>query len=335
MTETRGPAWGLPFPRAERNRTRATRQRRGDPTPLCRAAVLSACARADSPSGVASSKAPAQTTSTAASLVAPRDGETGLADSDGHQIHCEVRGLGDPAEAVHGWSGHTESDRKTIGWVDALVEVRQVVAVDIRGRGDSDEPHHRSACSHEPMGGDVIAVMDELGIERADLVGYSLGAFSGVHLVGHESDRFSSAVLMGIGDETPATIASAPVIADALRAGDPSEITDPGGQFYRALVSVDPRNDPEALAAAALQMWPEGFPSELGGPGLTNVSIPVLIMNGANDLPYADTDQDLVALIGGAALVEIPDADHYSVLADPRFKDEAVAFLGANSAGSG
>ncbi len=42
-----------------------------------------------------------------------------------------------------------------------------------------------------------------------------------------------------------------------------------------------------------------------------------------------------MALAGGVALVEIPDADHYSVLADPRFKDEAVAFLAANSAGSG
>ncbi len=302
---------------------------------VCAAALLSACGGDDSSTSTTSTEASAQPTSTTAVLAAPRDGDMGFADSDGHEIYYEVHGEGDPLLLVHGWSGNIETNWKETGWIEALVEQRQVIALDLRGHGASDKPHDQSAYSYGTMGGDVIAVMDELGIDRADLVGYSLGAFSGVHLIGHESDRFSSAVLMGIGDETPATIASAPVIADALRAGDPSEITDPEGQFNRALVSVDPRNDLEALAAAALQMWPEGFPTELGGPGLADVSMPVLIMNGANDLPYADTDQDLAALIPGAALVEIPDADHYSVLADARFKDEAVAFLAANSAGSG
>jgi pimeloyl-ACP methyl ester carboxylesterase len=60
---------------------------------------------------------------------------------------------------------------------------------------------------------------------------------------------------------------------------------------------------------------------------LNNVYIPVLILNGENDIPYAYTDQNLADAIAGARLVEIPDADHLSVLYDARFKDEVLKFL--------
>ncbi|GAH32036.1 unnamed protein product, partial [marine sediment metagenome] len=162
---------------------------------------------------------------------------------------------------------------------------------------------------------------------RADLLGYSLGAFSGVHLLGHNQERFNSVIMMGIGDEDEESIALAPVIANALRAEDLSQITDPEGLWYRILVSIDPRNDLEALALSALQMWPEGFPLQLGGPGLSNVVIPVLIINGENDVPYVYTDQNLAAAIPGATLVEIPDSGHLDVLFDLRFRDEVLNFL--------
>ena len=132
---------------------------------------------------------------------------------------------------------------------------------------------------------------------------------------------------MGIGDENEESIAEAPIIAAAMRVDDASQITDPDALLYRVFALSDPRNDLEALALSALQMWPEGFPLELGGPGLNNVYLPVLILNGENDIPYAYTDQNLADAIAGARLVEIPDADHLSVLYDGRFKEEVLKFL--------
>ena len=59
------------------------------------------------------------------------------------------------------------------------------------------------------MARDVLNFMDHFGIARADLMGYSLGSFSGVYLLGHHTDRFRSMVLGGIGDENDETIATA------------------------------------------------------------------------------------------------------------------------------
>lgn len=228
---------------------------------------------------------------------------------------------------VHGWSGNIRLNWELPGWIDALVSVRQVIAIDIRGHGDSDKPHDPAAYGYAAMAADVIAVMDHLGIDRADFVGYSLGAFVGVHLLGHDAGRFASFVLMGIGDEDEESLAMAPRIAAALRAASPSDVSDPEALAYRSIVDLDPRNDREALAIAALAMWPEGYPVELGGAGLREVKIPVLIVNGSEDLPYARTDDKLAAAIPGSRLVEIPGADHFGVVADQRFRDEVLRFL--------
>lgn len=256
------------------------------------------------------------------------DGAHGYARSDDRlRVYYEVHGEGDPLVLVHGWAGSIKYNWALTGWIDALQSVRQVVALDIRGHGESDKPHEQGVYGYADMAQDVLAVMDHLGIERADYVGYSLGAFSGVHLLGHDRSRFRSFVLMGIGDEDDASVALAPVIAGALRTPDPADVADPVARAYRALADVDPRNDHEALALAALEMWPEGYPLDLGGPGLSEVDVPVLILNGANDLPYAATDQTLAAAIPSAVLVEVPDADHLSVLGDQRFKQEVLSFL--------
>ena len=59
-------------------------------------------------------------------------------------------------------------------------------------------------------------------------------------------------------------------------------------------------------------MWPDGHPLVLGGDGLADVDIPVLIVDGADDHPYVDTVGDLVATIPGAELVTISNTDHHT-----------------------
>ncbi len=257
------------------------------------------------------------------------DGASGIAQSGDLRIHYEVHGQGRPLVLVHGWAASIRTNWEMTGWLDELGAVRQVIAIDIRGHGDSDKPHDMAAYGYAAVSEDVIAVMDHLGVERADYVGYSLGAFVGASLMGHHPERFTSFVLIGIGDEDAASLALAPRIADALRAPTPEDISDPEALGYRTLVDLDPRNDREALALAALEMWPQGYPLELGGPALADVGVPVLIVNGADD-PYAATDQAFVAAVPGAELVEIPDSDHLGVLVHPGFKEAVVGFLESN-----
>lgn len=252
---------------------------------------------------------------------------TGFVISDGNNIYYEISGEGSPLIVVHGWSSNIESNWKSTGWIAALEPYRKVIAIDIRGHGASSKPHDQAAYSYSAMAQDVLHVMDYLRISEADFLGYSLGAFSGVWLLGHHPNRFGAAILLGIGDEDATTIAEAPGIAAALRTDDISDIADPNFLGYRLFAELDPRNDLEALALAALQMWPEGFPVELGGPGLANLSSPVLILNGENDIPYVYTDEALAAAIPSSMLIEIPDADHFSVFNDQRFRDEVINFL--------
>ena len=292
--------------------------------------LLAAACGADDPSPSSARPSDADTVTTPpdgrSETVPPADGDSGFAASGGFQVHYEVHGDGRPLVLVHGWAASIWTNWDLTGWIDALTPVRQVIALDIRGHGDSDKPHDQAAYGYAAMADDVLAVMDHLGLERADYIGYSLGAFTGVRLMGHHPDRFSSFVLMGVGDETAETLALAPRIAAALRARTPDEIDDPEGRDYRALVDLDSRNDREALALAALEMWPQGYPLALGDPGLGDIDVPVLVLNGADD-PYAATDDALAAAVAGAELVEVPGADHLGVLTEPTFKDEALRFL--------
>ena len=252
---------------------------------------------------------------------------TGFCTSDGIRIYYEVYGEGRPIVLVHGWGADIRTNWIALNWVQALQPLRQVIALDCRGHGRSDKPHDQKLYGYASIARDVLALMDHLKLEKADYLGYSMGAFMGAHLLGHHQDRLTSMIMSGIGDESEESMNAGIPIAEALRAKDPSRITNPLGLAYRMYASSNPLNDLEALARSALQMWPEGFPIRLGGPGLATVTIPVLIANGDNDHPYVATDGALAAAIPGAQLVRIPGVNHITAIGDPRLKAAVVRFL--------
>ncbi|MGH9886434.1 MAG: alpha/beta fold hydrolase [bacterium] len=243
------------------------------------------------------------------------------------RLHFESFGSGRPIVLVHGWGTDLRHNWVTTGWVDALRPLGRVVALDCRGHGRSDKPREPAAYGYRAMSRDVLRVLDALGIEQADFLGYSLGAFMGVCLLVDAPQRFTSMALAGVGDETAKSAAAGVAIAAGLRASDAEAIRDPIGRATRAYVDANSDNDREALALSALQMWPEGYPRALGGPRLAQVDIPVLVVNGSEDHPYVKSDERLVAAIRGARLVRIPGANHLSAVTDPRFRAAVVEFL--------
>ncbi len=245
------------------------------------------------------------------------------------RLHYEVVGGGPPLVLVHGWGASARRHWVATGWVEALLPVRRLVLMDSRGHGRSERPAFEGAYGYAAMGEDVLQVLDELAIDRADLLGYSMGAFIGISLLGHHRERFRSMVLGGIGEETEQSASMSSRIAAALRVDDPSELSDPVDRAYRAYVDADPENDREALARSALEMWPDGHPRSLGGAGLADVDLPVLLVDGADDHPYVDSLGELASAIPGATVATIPGTDHHTVVADPRFMDLVVAFLAA------
>jgi pimeloyl-ACP methyl ester carboxylesterase len=62
------------------------------------------------------------------------------------------------------------------GYVDALKDDYQLILVDMRGHGQSDKPADPAAYAAETQVGDIVTILDELGIDKAHFYGYSLGA---------------------------------------------------------------------------------------------------------------------------------------------------------------
>lgn len=251
---------------------------------------------------------------------------SGFFESDGLKIYYEIFGQGKPLILVHGWGSDLKQNWVDTGWAEVLLSIRQVIAIDCQGHGRSDKPHNQKLYSYSIMASDVIHLMDHLRIAKADLFGYSMGSFMIIYLLGHYRDRITSVIMGGIGDETEESM-NPQFIADALLAIDPSQITNPLGQVYRSFVESNPNNDLKALALSALQMWPEGFPVQIGGEYLADVDIPVLIINGEEDYPYVESDEKLAAAIPSSKLIRIPRKNHLTVVNSRRFKKEVLAFL--------
>ncbi len=249
---------------------------------------------------------------------------SGFFDSDGVKIHYETWGEGYPIILVHGFLSNLAANWVDQNWVETLQPLRRVVALDARGHGQSDKPHDPEAYGEENMAGDVLRLMDHLGIDKADLFGYSMGSGISAHLLAYHGDRFSSVILGGIGSHlvfgTPGSDQDR-LIHDALLAEDPSQVSDPTAAAFRAFADLDPSNDLEALAACVLYLGGSIDPADFAA-----VDIPVLIVNGADDV-VAENPEEVGAAIPGAKVVIIPATDHLSVVPDQRFKDEVLAFL--------
>ena len=109
-------------------------------------------------------------------------------------------GEGDPIVLVHGFASS-----KNVNWVyptwvsDLRKDGRRVIALDNRGHGDSEKLYDSADYEIAIMASDVIALLDHLGIERADIMGYSLGSRMTAILAREQPQRLRSAILGGIG----------------------------------------------------------------------------------------------------------------------------------------
>src|SRR5664279_1590973 len=84
-------------------------------------------------------------------------------------------GTGDPIVLVHGFASTKEVNWVNPGWVTTLTRAgRRVIALDDRGHGASSKLYDPAAYHSTKMAGDVVALMNHLNIEHADVMGYSM-----------------------------------------------------------------------------------------------------------------------------------------------------------------
>jgi pimeloyl-ACP methyl ester carboxylesterase len=120
----------------------------------------------------------------------------------GVRIHYEVDGDGPPLVLHHGLGGSGD-DFTEVGNVEELRSVRRLVRIDARGHGRSDKPHERESYSPERMAGEVVAVLDDLGLEQADFFGYSMGGIVAFAVAKYAPERINSYAIGGASPYPP------------------------------------------------------------------------------------------------------------------------------------
>lgn len=116
--------------------------------------------------------------------------------SDAQRIAYECIGTGRPVVFLHGLSDSRHSWHE-MGYVEPLLTAgRQVISMDCRGHGDSGKPHDAAAYAPRRRAEDVVSVLDAVGVEKADLVGFSMGGGIALATAGFFPHRVSRLVVI-------------------------------------------------------------------------------------------------------------------------------------------
>ncbi len=230
-------------------------------------------------------------------------------------------GEGEPIVLIHGFASNKEINWVGPGWMSTLTRAgRRAIALDDRGHGASSKLYDPAAYHSSLMAEDVRALLDHLGLQRADVFGYSMGARIAAYLALAHPDRVRSVVLGGLGIRLVEGVGLPETIADGLEAPSLADVADPTARLFRAFAEQT-KSDLRALAACL-----RGSRQTLSRAEVGRIAAPVLVAVGSED-PIAGSPQELAALIPGARAFVVPGRDHMLAVGDKTFKSTVLDFL--------
>jgi len=227
---------------------------------------------------------------------------------------------------IHGFATNRMENWRRLGWFGAFERKGyRVVALDLRGHGESDKPHDPAAYGREALLSDILGLMDHLQLGRVDLMGYSMGARLALQTALSHPDRVANLIVGGVGGKMfePPDPAKAPAMtmAEAMQAEDPETIKDPTMKGFR-IFAEQQGEDRLALAAFTQGRMGGWFEKE----DLAAISMPTLVVAGSRDQMAGDP-QALADLIPGAKSVVLPGCDHFSAIPHALYKAAVFDFL--------
>ena len=250
----------------------------------------------------------------------------------GHHYDLLISGAGPPILLLHGFSG----DKSTWRGLRAILESAwQVIALDLLGHGDSDVAPESAAYRMENAADDIVSLLDRLAIERAHLLGYSMGGRLALYLALHHGRRFQSVILesaspgLATAAERKARRASDHDLAARIESGGIARFVEEWerlplwDQQRRSLPAAlwqqqrrqRMRNDPLGLANSLRGMGTGAQPSLWNL--LPRLSRPALLIVGERDPKFRDINRRMAELIPDARLAIVPGAGHNTHLENP------------------
>jgi pimeloyl-ACP methyl ester carboxylesterase len=224
---------------------------------------------------------------------------------NGLQLYYEIHGSGRPLVLLHG--GLLTIDLTFGPLLGPLAASRQVIAVELQGHGHTADTGR--AMTIEALGGDVIALLDHLGIAEADFFGFSLGGLVAYAVALGAPTRIGKLIVASADAHRPPGRESAPLDEDRLPTpADFQAMRD----AYEA-VAPDPAHFDEFAAknSALVHEFP-GWTDEL-----RSLQAPTLLIFGDRDFSPLPDVVEMFEFLPNAQLAVLPGTTHVGVTRRP------------------
>jgi pimeloyl-ACP methyl ester carboxylesterase len=243
------------------------------------------------------------------------------ANNGGIAIHYRTEGQGQPLVLQHGTTGSWQ-DWFELGYAQELRRNYRLILVDARGHGASDKPHDPVAYALALRAGDVVSVLDDLGIGQAHYFGYSLGGWIGFGLARYAPERLSSLILGGAHAYAEDMQPFRDHMPRDLQAFMASMEKVYGSALSPAVRERLQQNDLEALLIMTQDRPPMGDLLPL-------IAVPCLLFAGDTD-PRFEKVQECARNIANAKFFSLPGRDHVAAFtASSQVLPHVVEFLAA------
>ena len=265
-------------------------------------------------------------------------------DAAGTRLRYVEQGVGEPVVLVHGFANTLEIWANN-GIVQDLARNYRVIAFDLPGHGKSDKPHDPSRYGRE-LALDVVRLLDHLGIQRAHVIGYSLGGYTLSQLLTLRPERLMSATLIAGAGRFDWNEAKARVAEQEASERERECISR--SMLFRLAPPSDPRPSEDSLKALSAKCFADTTQDRLAYAALTRsradqaitpaataaVKVPTLAIVGTDDPEKAGLEA-LVRIRPSVRLVTIDGATHAGprgVLGRPELIAALRAFLSEHHA---
>lgn len=234
--------------------------------------------------------------------------EHSFASFDGARLVWRELGEGRPVLLIHGFVSNARTNWIHYGHAKAIADKGfRVIMPDLRGHGDSAQPHDATAYPPDVLALDGAALVEQLGLVDYDLGGYSLGAHTSVRMVlrGASPRRL---IVAGMGLNGIENLRTRDEVYET--AFDLDQEVDKRSAAGKARIFMrQTGSDPVALRG----VWRSSVRTEPRE--LSAISMPLLAVSGAQDADHRAGSEELANLVPHATFVEIP-GNHRSAVAD-------------------
>ena len=232
---------------------------------------------------------------------------TGYADVNGLHMYYETFGSGAPLVLLHG--GMLTIDLNFATLIPTLAQTHTVIGVEMQGHGRTANIDRE--ITYPNLASDVVALLDHLGIERAAVLGHSMGGGVALEMAVSHPDRVSAIVPISASVSKdgmhpdlldPSTFETSPIMPTAQDFADFKEA-------YQRLSPHPEQFDAFLMSLSAMDSDFAGWTDEQ----LAAISCPVLIVQGDTDFTLIAHAGVMLAKIPGSALAVVPSSTHMQV----------------------